>query len=47
VGFEPEYFLLANANTLELLQDFDHSLNMVVLVAAKIEGVRLIDNLRM
>lgn len=47
VGFEPEYFLLANANTLELLQDFDHSLKMVVLVAAKIEGVRLIDNLRM
>lgn len=46
-GFIPEYILLANAENLELLNDFDSSLNMVVLVAAKLGNVRLIDNMRM
>ncbi len=45
-SFETEYILLADANTLELLSDFDPSKKMVVLIASKLEGVRLIDNLR-
>ena len=45
-SFETEYILLADANTLELLSDFDPDKKMVVLIASKLEGVRLIDNLR-
>lgn len=45
IGLEPEYILLAEADSLILLPDFDSSKKMVVLVAAKLEGVRLIDNL--
>lgn len=45
-SFETEYILLADANTLELLSDFDPAKKMVVLIASKLEGVRLIDNLR-
>jgi pantoate--beta-alanine ligase len=45
-GFETEYLLLANANTLELISDFDHSIDMVVLIASKLGSVRLIDNMR-
>ena len=45
VGLEPEYILLAEADTLILLPDFDSSKKMVVLVAARLQGVRLIDNL--
>ena len=45
-SFETEYILLADANTLELLLDFDPAKKMVVLIASKLEGVRLIDNLR-
>lgn len=44
-GFEPEYVSLANADTLELLNDYDTSKTMVALIAAKIGDVRLIDNL--
>jgi pantoate--beta-alanine ligase len=47
VGFDTEYILLADANTLELLENFDTSKKMVVLVASKLEDVRLIDNLRL
>lgn len=46
-GFEPEYILLANATNLQLLDNFQTDCNMVVLVAAKLGGVRLIDNMRM
>ena len=46
-GFETEYILLANADNLEIMTDFDETKKMVVLIAAFIEGVRLIDNLRM
>jgi pantoate--beta-alanine ligase len=46
-GFETEYILLANADNLEILRDFDERKKMVVLIATFIEGVRLIDNLRM
>ena len=46
-GFENEYILLANADNLEIMTDFDETKKMVVLIAAFIEGVRLIDNLRM
>lgn len=44
-GFDPEYVSLADANTLELLQEYDGERKMVALIAAKIGDVRLIDNL--
>lgn len=44
-GVEPDYIELADAETLELLTDFDNQKRMVVLVAVKIGDVRLIDNL--
>jgi pantoate--beta-alanine ligase len=46
-GFETEYILLANADNLEILKNFDERKKKVVLIATFIEGVRLIDNLRM
>lgn len=46
-GLEPEYLLLADADNLSLLSDFDVRKNMVVLAASRLEGIRLIDNLRM
>jgi len=46
-SFETEYLLLADAETLELMTDFNSSKKMVVLTASRLEGVRLIDNLRM
>jgi pantoate--beta-alanine ligase len=46
-GFEPEYLLLADADSLHLIDSFEQATNKVVLVAAKLEGVRLIDNMRM
>ena len=45
-GFETEYLVLADANTLHFLEDFNQAVTMVVLIAAKLESVRLIDNLR-
>jgi pantoate--beta-alanine ligase len=45
-GFDTEYILLANADNLEILAEFDESKKMVVLIAAFLDGVRLIDNLR-
>jgi pantoate--beta-alanine ligase len=45
-SFETEYLLLADAETLELMADFNSSKKMVVLTASRLEGVRLIDNLR-
>jgi pantoate--beta-alanine ligase len=47
VGFEPEYIKLANADNLNLLADFDFEHPMVVLITARLEGIRLIDNMRM
>jgi pantoate--beta-alanine ligase len=44
-GFETEYVALANAENLTLLEDYDATTKMVALIAAKIGGVRLIDNL--
>lgn len=44
-GFEPEYVALANADTLELLDNYDNQKPMVALIVAKIGDVRLIDNL--
>lgn len=44
-GFEPEYVALADANTLELLNEYDCNHKMVALVAAKIGTIRLIDNM--
>jgi pantothenate synthetase len=46
-GFETEYILLVNADNLEILRNFDERKKMIVLIATFIEGVRLIDNLRM
>lgn len=45
-GLEPEYLQLADALTLELLPAADPQRPMVLLIAARLEGVRLIDNLR-
>lgn len=44
-GFAPEYVALADAETLELLEDYDASRKMVALIAAKLGDVRLIDNM--
>lgn len=46
-GFDTEYLLLANADNLELLSDFTTNKPMVVLIATRLEGIRLIDNLRL
>ncbi len=44
-SFTPEYVLFANADTLELLHTLDETKKMQVLIAAQIDGVRLIDNI--
>lgn len=44
-GFETDYIALANANDLSLLEEYDHNVNMVALIAAKTGEIRLIDNL--
>jgi len=43
--FNVEYLALANAHTLDLLDDFQTSSPMILLIAAYIGPVRLIDNL--
>jgi len=43
--FKTDYLQLANAETLELIEDWDGELKVAVLAAAFIEGVRLIDNI--
>jgi pantoate--beta-alanine ligase len=45
LGLEPEYLILAQAHSLAILPDFRKNEPMVVLVAAWLEGVRLIDNM--
>lgn len=44
-GITPEYIYLCDAETLEILPDFDASRKMVVLIAAYLGEIRLIDNL--
>ncbi|MFA6151639.1 MAG: pantoate--beta-alanine ligase [Chitinophagaceae bacterium] len=44
-GFEPEYISLANADTLEPIEDYNTNIKMVALIATRIGNVRLIDNL--
>jgi pantoate--beta-alanine ligase len=45
VGFHPDYIQLANAETLAEINRWDGETKAVVLIAAFIEGVRLIDNM--
>jgi pantoate--beta-alanine ligase len=45
-GFKPEYIILANADNLDILTEFNESKKMVVLIATFLDGVRLIDNYR-
>jgi pantoate--beta-alanine ligase len=47
VGLKPEYLILAHAYSLAILTDFTKDAPMVVLAAAWLEGVRLIDNMVM
>jgi pantoate--beta-alanine ligase len=44
VGFKPDYFSVRNA--LDLAPPTADSVDLVVLVAARLSGARLIDNLR-
>lgn len=44
-GFEPDYVEIAEAHSLKILDDYDPQKPMVALVAARLGGVRLIDNL--
>lgn len=44
-GFAVEYVALANAGTLQLLDDYQPGAQMVALIAAKIGEIRLIDNI--
>ena len=44
-GLEPEYVALANASDLTLIDEYDDTIPMVALIAARLGGVRLIDNL--
>ena len=45
-GFRTDYIEIADANTLELVEDWDGKQKIVALAAAFINNVRLIDNLR-
>ena len=44
-GFKPEYILLVNAKNFDILEDYDTNLEMRLLCAVWLEGVRLIDNI--
>lgn len=44
-GIKPEYVGIAHADSLEPLADFDPAVKMVVLIAAWVGDVRLIDNM--
>ncbi len=43
-GFMPEYAVIRDVNTLQPPQN--HTKEMVILIAAKLGGIRLIDNMR-
>lgn len=44
-GFTPDYVAIANADTLELLEELQVNIKPVALIAGFIDGVRLIDNM--
>lgn len=44
-GFKPEYIALADADTLQLMDNYDGSRKMVALIAAWLGDIRLIDNM--
>lgn len=44
-GFETEYINLANADTLQLMDDYDANTGQVALVATRLGRIRLIDNM--
>lgn len=44
-GFKPDYIEIADAETLELLENYNPQRRMVALIAAYIGDIRLIDNL--
>jgi len=44
-GFEPEYVALADARTLKVVSEYTAESPLVALIAARIGGVRLIDNM--
>ena len=44
-GFKPDYVEIANAETLKPINEWDARTNILGLVAAYIDGVRLIDNM--
>lgn len=44
-GISPEYILLCNAESLDTITDYDHNQPMIVLIAAYLGEIRLIDNL--
>lgn len=44
-GFKPDYVVLANAETLAPMNEYDPNVPMVALIAASIGEVRLIDNM--
>jgi len=44
-GFEPEYIVLADADTLEVFEDYQPGKKMVALIATFLGEIRLIDNL--
>ncbi len=46
-GFLIDYIVLADRDTLEILNDFDNTKRMILLAAVFLEGIRLIDNLRL
>lgn len=44
-GITPEYILLCNADTLDTIEEYDSHQPMIVLIAAYLGEIRLIDNL--
>jgi len=44
-GFKPDYVEIADASTLQLVNDWDGKQKLVALIAAFLNEVRLIDNL--
>ncbi len=44
-GFETEYVALADASTMDLLDEYEPGRQMVALIAAKLGEIRLIDNI--
>lgn len=45
IGFKIEYIALANANNLQLQEDFNSGEEQIILIAAYLNDIRLIDNL--